>query len=126
MRDPDKPRLIAIAQELLRRGFSLIATGGTHAYLTARGIPCERINKVTEGRPHIVDLIKNGEIAFIVNTTEGRQAIADSFSIRREALQHGVTYSTTIAGARALLHSLDYRDLGEVRSLGELYQSLRS
>jgi carbamoyl-phosphate synthase large subunit len=126
VRDPDKPRLVPVAEELLRRGFTLIATGGTHAYLTARGIPCERINKVTEGRPHIVDLIKNGEIAFIVNTTEGRQAIADSFSIRREALQQGVTYSTTIAGARALLHSLDHRDLGEVRSLGELYRSLQS
>ncbi len=126
VRDPDKPRLVPVAEELLRRGFTLIATGGTHAYLSARGIPCERINKVTEGRPHIVDLIKNGEIAFIVNTTEGRQAIADSFSIRREALQQGVTYSTTIAGARALLHSLDYRELGEVRSLAELYRSLGS
>ena len=73
------------------------------------GLACERINKVIEGRPHIVDLIKNGEIVYIVNTTEGKQAIADSFSIRREALQQRVTYSTTIAGARALLHSLDYR-----------------
>ena len=63
-----------------------------------------------EGRPHIVDLIKNGEIVFIVNTTEGKQAIADSFSIRREALQQRITYSTTVAGARALLHSLDFRD----------------
>ena len=70
--------------------------------LAANGIACERVNKVIEGRPHIVDLIKNGEICYIVNTTEGRQAIADSFSIRREALQHRVTYSTTMAGARAL------------------------
>ena len=79
------------------------------------------INKVIEGRPHIVDLIKNGEIVYIVNTTEGRQAIADSFSIRREALQQRVTYSTTIAGARALLHSLDYRGTGPVWSLQELH-----
>ena len=74
-----------------------------------------------EGRPHIVDLIKNGEIAYIVNTTEGRQAIADSFSIRREALQARVTYSTTVSGARALLHSLDFRDSGPVWSLQELH-----
>ena len=67
-----------------------------------------------EGRPHVVDLIKNGEIAYIVNTTEGKQAIADSFSIRREALQHRVTYSTTIAGAKALLHSLEFRGSGPV------------
>ena len=72
-------------------------------FLREHGLACERINKVIEGRPHIVDLIKNGEIVYIVNTTEGKQAIADSFSIRREALQHRVTYSTTIAGARALV-----------------------
>ena len=79
-----------------------------------------------EGRPHIVDLIKNGEIVYIVNTTEGRQAIADSFSIRREALQQRVTYSTTIAGAKALLHSLDYRGSGPTWSLQELHKELES
>jgi carbamoyl-phosphate synthase large subunit len=95
------------------RGFSLVATGAPATYLRERAaFPCERINKVLEGRPHIVDLIKNGEIVFIVNTTEGKQAIADSFSIRREALQHRVTYSTTVSGARALLHSLDFRGSG--------------
>jgi len=87
-------------------------------------VACERINKVAEGRPHIVDLIKNGEIVYIVNTTEGKQAIADSFSIRREALQHRVTYSTTVAGARALVHSLDYHGAGEVHSLQELHKEL--
>ena len=106
------------------RGFSLVATAGTAAYLTAHGVQCERINKVLEGRPHIVDAIKNGEIVYIVNTTEGKQAIADSFSIRREALQHRVTYSTTVAGARALVHSLDFRGSGEVHSLQELHQEL--
>jgi carbamoyl-phosphate synthase large subunit len=73
----------------------------------------------------VVDLIKNGEIAYIVNTTEGRQAIADSFSIRREALQHRVTYSTTIAGARALIHSLPHRGTGSVWSLQELHSSMQ-
>jgi carbamoyl-phosphate synthase large subunit len=124
VRDADKQRLLEVAEELAARGFSLVATGGTHTFLTQHGIACERINKVLEGRPHIVDLIKNGEIAFIVNTTEGKQAIADSFSIRREALQQRVTYSTTVSGAKALLHSLDFRDGGEVHSLQELHREL--
>jgi len=124
VRDPDKARLLPVAQELLRRGYSLVATGGTARWLRAQGMECEFVNKVIEGRPHIVDLIKNGEIAYIVNTTEGRQAIADSFSIRREALQQRVTYSTTIPGAKALLHSLDYRDSGPVWSLQELHKEL--
>ena len=96
-----------------------------HAFLREQGLACERINKVTEGRPHIVDLIKNGEIVYIVNTTEGRQAIADSFSIRREALQHRVTYSTTVSGARALVNSLDFRGTGPVWSLQELHAESR-
>ena len=109
---------------MIERGFTLVATSGTADVLAASGIACDRINKVIEGRPHIVDLIKNGEICYIVNTTEGRQAIADSFSIRREALQHRVTYSTTVAGARALLHSLDHRGVGEVLALQELHKEL--
>jgi len=124
VRDADKARLLEVARDLLRRGFGLVATGGTHAFLVEHGIACERINKVLEGRPHIVDLIKNGEIAFIVNTTEGKQAIADSFSIRREALQQRVTYSTTVSGAKALLHSLDYRNSTDVNSLQELHKEL--
>src|SRR5262249_47396297 len=124
VRDPDKQRLLPVARELLKRGFSLVATSGTCTFLVDNGIACERINKVLEGRPHIVDLIKNGEIVFIVNTTEGKQAIADSFSIRREALQQRITYSTTISGARALLHSLDFRGNGEVHSLQQLHEEL--
>jgi len=124
VRDADKERLLDVARDLVRRGFGIVATGGTHAFLDAHGIACERINKVLEGRPHIVDLIKNGEIAFIVNTTEGKQAIADSFSIRREALQQRVTYSTTVSGARALLHSMDFRDSADVNSLQELHKEL--
>ncbi|WP_297900211.1 carbamoyl-phosphate synthase large subunit [Metallibacterium sp.] len=126
VRDADKERLLPVALDLLRRGYGLVASGGTAAFLSGHGVVCERINKVLEGRPHIVDLIKNGEIVFIVNTTEGKQAIADSFSIRREALQLRITYSTTIAGARALLHSLDFRGQGEVLSLQELHQELHA
>jgi carbamoyl-phosphate synthase large subunit len=124
VRDADKDRLLQVAKDIALRGFRLVATAGTASYLSERGVACERINKVAEGRPHIVDLIKNGEIVYIVNTTEGKQAIADSFSIRREALQHRVTYSTTVAGARALVHSLDFHDTGEVHSLQELHKEL--
>jgi carbamoyl-phosphate synthase large subunit len=124
VRDPDKQRVLPVAQDLLARGYSIVASRGTAAFLRENGVECEIVNKVIEGRPHIVDLIKNGEIVYIVNTTEGRQAIADSFSIRREALQHRVTYSTTIAGARALLQSLPYRGTGPVWSLQELHDSI--
>ena len=124
VRDPDKARVVPVVRDLVERGYSIVATGGTASWLTENGISCERVNKVIEGRPHIVDLIKNGEIAYIVNTTEGKQAIADSFSIRREALQQRVTYSTTIAGARALLHSLEFRGTGPVWALHELHEEL--
>ncbi|HPA01672.1 MAG TPA: carbamoyl-phosphate synthase large subunit, partial [Chiayiivirga sp.] len=124
VRDPDKARLLPLARMLIDHGFSLVATGGTAKVLGDAGVPCERVNKVVEGRPHIVDLIKNGEIVYIVNTTEGRQAIADSYSIRRSALQQKVTYSTTMTGAMALVDSLASRGQGEVRSLQELHARL--
>ncbi|MDR1076755.1 MAG: carbamoyl-phosphate synthase large subunit [Xanthomonadaceae bacterium] len=124
VRDPDKKRVLPVARALAERGYSLVATHGTCDWLSRNGLECEPVNKVVEGRPHIVDLIKNGEIVYIVNTTEGRQAISDSFSIRREALQHRVTYSTTIAGARALVYSLEYRGTGPVWSLQELHREL--
>jgi carbamoyl-phosphate synthase large subunit len=126
VRDPDKKRVLPVAQALIERGFSLVATTGTAAFLREHGVACELVNKVTDGRPNIVDLIKNGEIVYIVNTTEGKQAISDSFSIRREALQQRVTYSTTIAGARALLHSLDHRGRGDVNALQDLHQELEA
>ncbi len=125
VRDPDKARVLPLAEALVEHGFSLIATGGTAKVLNDAGFTCERINKVAEGRPHVVDAIKNGEIVYIVNTTEGRQAIADSFSIRRGALQQRLTYSTTVSGALALLNSLAYRGEGEVRSLQELHATLK-
>jgi carbamoyl-phosphate synthase large subunit len=89
--------------------------------LRERGFICEPINKVDEGRPHIVDAIKNGEIEFIVNTTEGSQAISDSFSIRREALQYKVSYTTTIARGWATLQAIDHEFNPEVRTLQELH-----
>jgi carbamoyl-phosphate synthase large subunit len=124
VREGDKPRVVDVARSLLARGFSLVATRGTAEYLRGQGLPCDSVNKVLEGRPHVVDLIKNGEISYIVNTTEGKQAIADSFSIRREALQHRVTYSTTVPGARALVQSMDARDNPRVYSLQELHKEV--
>jgi len=126
VRDADKDRLLPIAQEVAARGYTVVATAGTAQFLQGHGVPAERINKVLEGRPHIVDLIKNGEVVYIVNTTEGKQAISDSFSIRREALQQRVTYSTTVAGARALVHSLDFHAEPEVNSLQDLHKELKA
>ncbi|HEX7817416.1 carbamoyl-phosphate synthase large subunit [Dyella sp.] len=126
VRDADKDRLLPVAKDAISRGYTIVATAGTANFLAEHGVVCERINKVLEGRPHVVDLIKNGEIVYIVNTTEGKQAISDSFSIRREALQHRVTYSTTVAGARALVHSLDFHGAGEVNSLQELHKELKA
>jgi carbamoyl-phosphate synthase large subunit len=102
VRAADKPKAVEIARALAGLGFSLIATRGTAAYLADHGLMVQPVNKVAEGRPHIVDMIKNGEIAMIINTTdERRSSIRDSYSIRRSALQARLTYYTTIAGARA-------------------------
>jgi len=124
VRDADKEVLLPIARELIDRGFKLVATSGTCDFLLRNAVACEAVNKVQEGRPHVVDLIKNGEINFIVNTTEGRQAIADSFSIRREALQHKVSYSTTIAGGEATLRALEFKEDYSVQSLQQLHSGL--
>jgi carbamoyl-phosphate synthase large subunit len=124
VREGDKPRVVDVARDLLARGFSLVATSGTAQFLRGQGLACDQINKVIEGRPHIVDLIKNDEITYIINTTEGKQAITDSFSIRREALQHRITYSTTVPGARALVQAIDSRNNPRVWSLQELHKEL--
>ncbi len=126
VRDADKQRLLPVARDLLARGHNLVATEGTAIFLSNEGLEVERINKVAEGRPHIVDLIKNGEISYVINTTEGKLAIADSFSIRREALQHRVTYSTTVAGARALVGAIDARNNPRVTSLQELHKEIQA
>ena len=101
VRNADKPRTVNIAQTLQALGFSLVATRGTAVVLAAAGITVAPVNKVAEGRPHIVDMIKNGEINLIINTVEDKRAVHDSYSIRRAALQRRVTYYTTLAGARA-------------------------
>lgn len=87
-------------------GFRIIATRGTKRHLEANGVPCETINKVLEGRPHVVDAIKNGEVNLVFNTTEGAKALADSKDIRRSALLHHVPYYTTLAGAAAVTRAI--------------------
>jgi carbamoyl-phosphate synthase large subunit len=125
VKQSDKPRAIEIARELAALQFQLIATKGTAAAISAAGIACGVVNKVTEGRPHIVDMIKNQEIALVINTVEERRnAIADSRQIRTSALLARVTTFTTIAGAQAAVEGMKYLDNLDVVSLQELHSQL--
>ena len=124
VRERDKPGAVALARRLSERGFDLVATEGTALAIQAAGIACRSVNKVREGRPHCVDMIKNGEIVLIVNTTEGKQAVRESHSIRREAVQRRVTYYTTLAAALATCEALDSVDEVEVNRLQDLHQEV--
>jgi len=106
VRDRDKEALVDACRRLVEMGFALVATRGTADALSAAGLPATRVNKVREGRPHIVDHMLNGEVQLVFNTTEGAQAIADSFSLRRTALTHAIPYYTTVAGARAAVQAI--------------------
>ncbi len=121
VREADRNGLPAVARSLAEQGFELLATGGTARAIREAGIPCQRINKMFEGRPHIVDYIKNGEVDYIINTTEGKQAIADSFLIRRSALQYKVPYTTTLAGAVASCAAMKENGRGQIHSVQELH-----
>ena len=124
VRDADKAAAIDVAQRLVKRGFTLAATGGTANALEDAGLSVRRVNKVAEGRPHIVDLIKNDEAAMIINTTEGRRAIMDSASIRASAEQHRVFYTTTLAAAEAVCMALEQETDMTVRRLQDLHESI--
>ncbi|MDO9371566.1 MAG: carbamoyl phosphate synthase large subunit, partial [Gammaproteobacteria bacterium] len=130
VRDSDKLQVVDVARSLIAQHFEILATRGTAEVLGQAGIPHARVNKVTEGRPHIADMIKNDEINLIVNTAESRQAIADSYEIRRAALQHKVSYTTTLAGAKAVCLALQQRGadggVGEVYRLQDLHKELRA
>jgi carbamoyl-phosphate synthase large subunit len=106
VRDGDKPAMVALGRDLVAAGYSLIATGGTADCLKAAGLPVELVNKVYQGRPHVVDLIKDRKIAMVLNTTEGQQAIRDSYTLRQAALQHRIPYCTTVAGAKAAVQAM--------------------
>ena len=124
VRREDRERVIEIAQALADLGFQLVATKGSASALTAAGLNVTPVNKVAEGRPHIVDMIKNGDISFIVNVTEDKRAVADSYEIRRSALQQKVTYYTTLAGAKAACIGMAHMQELEVQSLQNLHKQL--
>ena len=124
VRDADKPAAVEVAKRLVAQGFTLAATGGTASALEAAGLAVRTVNKVAEGRPHIVDLIKNDEAAMIINTTEGRRAIMDSASIRASAEQHSVFYTTTLAAAEAVCMALEQETDITVRRLQDLHESI--
>lgn len=124
VRKEDYNKVVEIAQALDQLGFSLVATKGTAAALTANGLKVSSVNKVAEGRPHIVDMIKNGDISFIVNVTEDKRAVADSYEIRRSALQNKVTYYTTLAGAKAACIGMAHMQELQVESIQNLHKLL--
>jgi carbamoyl-phosphate synthase large subunit len=121
VRDVDKAGAVNVARALVESGFDLLATGGTAKALTEAGLAVQRVNKVLEGRPHIVDMIKNKEVNLIINTTEGRRAIADSASIRSSAESHNVYYTTTLTAAEAIAAAMKHGVDDEVRRLQDLH-----
>jgi carbamoyl-phosphate synthase large subunit len=125
VRDGDKSRAIEVGRALVGLGFGLVATRGTDAALAQAGLEVQRVNKVQEGRPHIVDMLKNREISMIVNTVEeDRRSIQDSYSIRNTALQNRITYYTTIAGARAACLGMQHLEELRPYDIQSLHQSL--
>jgi len=124
VRREDREKVVEIAQALAGLGFHLVATRGSAAALQAAGLTVTPVNKVTEGRPHIVDMIKNGEISFIVNVVEDKRAVQDSYAIRRNALQQKITYYTTLAGAKAACAGMQHMSELGVESLQSLHRKL--
>ena len=124
VREVDKPGIVGVARDLFAMGFKLVATDGTAAAIEAAGLPVRRVNKVLEGRPHIVDMIKNDEADLIINTTEGRRAIEDSAPIRASAEAHRVFYTTTLAAAQAICMALQQKGDTTVRRLQDLHGSI--
>jgi carbamoyl-phosphate synthase large subunit len=113
VRDADKALVLPVVRHLAALGFALVATRGTAAFIRDQGLQCELVNKVKEGRPHVVDALVNGGIAMVINTTVGAQAIADSFSIRRTSLMHRIPHFTTISAALAAAHAIEAARDGE-------------
>ncbi len=124
VRDADKDGAVELAKILTEHGFNIVATHGTAQKLQEAGVSCRRVNKVREGQPHIVDMIKNGEIDLIVNTTEGKQAIMESHSIRAEAVRRSVTYYTTLGAAVATCTAIEHLENAEVNRLQDLHKEV--
>jgi len=126
VRNSDKSAAVTVAKALVQVGFQLVATKGTAKAISEAGLPVTAVNKVAEGRPHIVDMIKNGEIAMIINTVDDSpSSIKDSYSIRRTALQGKVTYFTTIAGAKAASAGIALLQKMTVCSVQELHKTIQ-
>ena len=126
VRDSDRPFIANLAKEFIDLGFKIIATKGTARHIEKAGFPVEIIKKVAEGRPHVVDAMKNGEVNLIVNTTEGRQSILDSASIRRTALEEKIYCTTTLEGGRAVCSVLRNKELWSVERLQDLHDKIQS
>jgi carbamoyl-phosphate synthase large subunit len=122
VRERDKEGAAVLARRLVGLGFEVVATTGTAKVIEAAGVPCRQANKVREGRPHIVDMIKNDEFALIVNTTEGKQATRDSTEIRKAAVHKRVTYYTTLAAGLASCDALEHIDDSDVNRLQDLHR----
>ena len=125
VRERDREHAVELGRELVELGFNIVSTKGTGIALQQAGVECGLVNKVYEGRPHIVDMIKNNEIDLIINTTEGKQSIADSYTIRASALQQKVSYTTTIAGAHATIRALHRLDNEVVNRLQDLHAEIK-
>ena len=125
VRERDRAHAVELGKDLAERGFEIVSTRGTAMALMQAGVECRIVNKVYEGRPHIVDMIKNDEIDFIINTTEGKQSIADSYTIRASALQQKVSYTTTMAGADATIRALTALDTDVVNRLQDLHAEIK-
>ena len=125
VKERDRGHAVELGRELSQLGFNIVSTRGTGIALQQAGVECHLVNKVYEGRPHIVDMIKNNKIDFIINTTEGKQSIADSYTIRASALQHKISYTTTIAGAHATVLALENLDNNDVIRLQDLHAEIK-
>ena len=123
VKDADKPKVLSAMRELVGLGFNIVATGGTQRYFEDKGVPSTKINKVLEGRPHVVDAIKNGEIQLVLNTTETRASHSDSKPIRQTAMLQKVPYYTTLPGILAVTKAIAAQRAGklEVRPLQEYF-----
>jgi len=121
VRDQDKSGIVTVARSLVAAGFDIMATDGTQAAISAAGIECQRVNKLQQGQPHILDQIKNDAVSLIINTTDGRQAINDSYYIRQQAIGRKIPYTTTLSGASAICAALSHSAAGEVYRLSDIH-----
>ncbi|MCK7548625.1 carbamoyl phosphate synthase large subunit, partial [Marinobacter koreensis] len=120
VRDEDKPGAVAVARRFLDGGFELVATAGTAEFLVGQGVSCDQINKIEEGRPHVLDAIRNREVDLVLNTSDGRATIAASAELRRMAVRMKIPMATTLAGGEAYARAIAFGSIDQVRSLQQI------